>query len=65
MLSPTPSGRCTLHCYPAASIGVVQSLQMEGRTTDAQQLPTRFKMGWSRADVALTASRLGRRRQVK
>jgi tetratricopeptide (TPR) repeat protein len=43
-----------------ALFGLLQALRAQNKTADAALTEGRFKAAWSRADVALTASRFGR-----
>jgi tetratricopeptide (TPR) repeat protein len=43
-----------------ALFGLMQALRAQGKTADAALTEARFKKAWARADVTLTASRLGR-----
>ncbi len=43
-----------------ALFGLVQALRAQGKTAEAAVVETRFTKAWSRADVTLTASRVGR-----
>ncbi|MGH9459785.1 MAG: tetratricopeptide repeat protein, partial [Vicinamibacteria bacterium] len=37
--------------------GLLQSLRMQGKTSDAAEVQEKFERAWARADVSLTSSR--------